>query len=176
LASSDSVAAIGGDFCKDPLDATLLPGDGQALTDAERECLWGLFQAIGNAWDDVRNENNLRSSWLEFIEAKTTAAPSYAAEYSNAVGVVKELVEIHGAENAYALLFFRSGVSPSEPPLTRLAHAKRYVVDEFIRVNIIASGFKAFGGRNYKGYIAGSRYNRFPKVRAEKPRTEGDEA
>lgn len=155
---------IGGAFCQDPVDAALLTGEGQQITAAELEILWKLFVAIGQAWDDVRFENNLRSSWLEFIEAKTSASPSYAAEYSNAAAVVKELEQVHGEANVYTLLLFRNGIPPG-PPVTRLAHAKKYVVDEFIRVNIVASGFKSFGGKNYNGYIAGSRYNRFPKVR-----------
>lgn len=165
--NDDNVGLIGGDFSHDVIDANLLTGEGQQLSDTERELLWELFQAIGDAWEDVKYDNNLRSSWLEFIEAKTTTSPSYTAEYSNAVSVIKELKHIHGEVNAYPLLFFRNGI-PSSPPTTRLAHTKKYVVDEFIRVNIVASGFKAFGGKNYNGYIAGSRYNRFPKVRVDK--------
>ena len=161
---SSNDVLIGGAFCQDPVDATLLVGEGQQVTASELELLWKLFIEVGQAWDDVRSENNLRSSWLEFIEAKTTASPSYAGEYSNAAAVVKELERVHGEANAYTLLFFRNGIPPG-PPTTRLAHAKKFVVDEFIRVNIVASGFKSFGGKNYNGYIAGSRYNRFPKVR-----------
>ena len=61
--------------------------------------------------------------------------------------------------------------------MTRLAHTKKFVVDEFIRVNIVASGFKSFGGpdnngRNYKGYIGGSRYNLRARVRNYEPSEE----
>lgn len=168
--NNDNTGLIGGAFCHEGIDAGLLTGEGQRLSETEREFLWELFQAIGHAWDDVKYDNNLRSSWLEFIEAKTTVSPSYTAEYANAVSVIKELKLIHGEVNAYTLLFFRNGIPPG-PPTTRLAHAKKYVVDEFIRVNIVASGFKAFGGKNYNGYIAGSRYNRFPKVRVLKEQT-----
>ncbi len=160
---------IGGDFCHAPLDPRLLPREGQNLTQHERDELWRLFVEIGRCWNNVIHDSaNLKSSWLEFVEAKTAQDPNYTAEYSNAVSVVQELIEIYGESNAYTLLFLRNGI-PEGPPMTRLAHAKRYVVDEFIRVNIIASGHKSFGGRNYKGYLGGSRYNRLPRVRAYEP-------
>ena len=37
-------------------------------------------------------------------------------------------------------------------------------------MNVVASGFKSFGGRNYNGYIEGSRYNEKPRVRAYVPK------
>lgn len=159
---------IGGEFCRAPLDPRLLPQEQQELTQHERDRLWQLFQRIGLFWNDLFYQNtdssNLKSSWLEFIEAKTRSEPTYIGEYSNAVEVVEELIEVYGADPAYTLLFLKSGIPPG-PPTTRLAHAKKYVVDEFIRVNIVASGFKSFGGKNYKGYIGGSRYNLRARVR-----------
>ena len=168
---------IGGAFCKAELDPRLLPKEGQELTPYERGALWRLFQAIGRVWDNLhssaRDSANLKSSWLEFIEAKTRFEPSYVAEYSNAVLVVDELIELYGESNAFKLLFLDNGI-PEGPPTTRLAHAKKYVIDEFIRVNVVASGFRSFGppggrGRNYKGYIGGSRYNLKARVRHYEP-------
>jgi hypothetical protein len=160
---------IGGAYCLAALSPGLLVGEGQRLTAYERESLWRLFVEIGRCWDDVLEDSaNLKSSWLEFVEARTTTAPSYVAEYANAVAVIDELRQLYGERNAYTLLLLRSGV-PDGPPATSLAHAKRYVVDEFIRVNVVASGFKSFGGRNYNGYIEGSRYNTKPRVRAYVP-------
>ena len=177
---------IGGDFCKAEIDPKLLPSQGQRLTPYERDRLWRIFQAIGCAWDDLhssaRDSSNLKSSWADFIRAKTNAEPNYVAEYSNAVLCVDELIEIYDETKAFELLFFKNGIpkqtdprKPPPPPTTRLAHAKRYVIDEFIRVNVVASGFKSFGrelhqqGVNYKGYLGGSRYNLRPKVRDYKP-------
>ena len=56
-----------------------------------------------------------------------------------------------------SLLFLENDI-PEGPPETRLAHAKKFVIDEFIRVNVVASGFKSFAapdnnGKNYKGYL-----------------------
>ena len=175
---------IGGELCKDKIDPRLLPVEGQRLSPYEMDGLWRIFQKIGSVWGTLPryapHAENLKSSWLEFIEAKTGTDPSYAAEYSNAVSVVDELIEIYGEEEAFPKLFLDNGIpqngdgTPKGFPETRLEHAKRYVVDEFIRVNIVASGFKSFGpdggrGENYKGYIGGSRYTLEPRVRAYDP-------
>lgn len=184
-----NIKIIGGEFCNAELEPQLLPVLGQKLTPAELKGLWKLFQAIGYVWKDTspfhKDSSTLKSSWLEFIEAKTETDPSYTAEYSNAVLVVEELKEIYKSK-AYKVLFLEYKIpiinvsnDPKKPKmmpllLTRIAHAKKLVVDEFIRVNVIASGFKSFGGedykgKNYKGYIGGSRYNLRPRVRAYNP-------
>lgn len=174
---------IGGPYCQSSLEPGLLSGAGQQLTPSERAELWKLFQAIGHVWENLlssaTDSANLKSSWLDFIEAKINFEPSYVAEYSNAVLCVNELIEEYGESHAdddievYRMLFLESEI-PEGPPTTRLAHAKKYVIDEFIRVNVVASGFKSFGrpdnhGKNYKGYLGGSRYNIRPKVRAYVP-------
>lgn len=174
-------SVIGGDYCNSPLAPQLLPVLGQKLTPGERHSLWMLFQAIGYCWNTPNkyhpDSSTLKSSWLEFIEAKTNSDPSYIAEYSNAVLVIDELKEING-EEAYEILFLEYkipeidiGTNPNKPrmmPLitTRIAHTKKFVIDEFIRVAITAGGFKSFGGKNYKGYIGGSRFTLRPRVRA----------
>lgn len=169
-----SSGPIGGQVCQTPLKPGLLTGEGQQLTPYERNALWNVFVQIGACWDNVRNDAvGLKSSWLEFIDAKTTIAPSYTAEYSNAVLVVDELIAQYGEDDAFDRLFFRNGI-PDSPPLTRLAHAKKYVVDEFIRVQIVASGFRGFGGKNrgknYNGFVRGSRYNWTERVRSFDPK------
>ena len=168
---------IGGEYCQSALQPGLLPREGPELTPYERNALWKIFQAIGRVWENLHptalDSSNLKSSWLDFVEAKTDAEPSYVAEYSNAVLVVDELIDLHGDDEAYRLFFLHNGI-PDGPPVTRLAHAKKYVVDEFIRVNVVASGFKSFGapdnnGKNYKGYLGGSRYNIRARVRHYEP-------
>ena len=203
-------------FCQAKLDPDLLPSKGRELTQYEREALWRIFQAIGSMWKNLHSSAldsaNLKSSWLEFIEAKTHFEPSYVAEYSNAVLVVDELIETYCegdrsgfstpkgsltggdwekfwkfSRPAFEKLFLDNGIPKNKPPTTRLAHAKRFVIDEFIRVNIVASGFRSFRpdkdvdaaseqagfdggpGRNYKGYIGGSRYNLKARVRHYEP-------
>ncbi len=79
---------------------------------------------------------------------------------------------MYGHEDAFRRLFLENGI-PDGPPTTRLAHAKTYVIDEFIRVQVVASGFKGFAqpaSLNYKGYVGGSRYIETPRVRAYQPK------
>ena len=188
MRTPEAAPVIGNSFCHEHLEPGLLPPEAQVMTERVRDGSWELFEQIGVCWknvfrrkrdvddpsqrcvDDsqdryVYDSSNLRSSWQEFVEAKTTSEPNYVAEYVNAVGVIEELIDMYGREDAYQRLFFASGV-PDEPPSTRIAHAKQYVVDEFIRVQITAGGHKGFGGENYHGYIGGSRYRRRPAVRA----------
>ncbi len=178
---NDAGCLIGGDFSKAKLSSSLLSRGKQELTKIERDKLWRIFQNIGLFWNNLHHSAtdsaNLKSSWLEFVVAKTESEPSYVAEYSNAVSVVDELIEIYGEETAFKLLFIKNGI-PDDPPVSRIAHAKKFVVDEFIHVNVVASGFKHFGdvnketykgGKNYKGYLGGSRYKNKPRVRAYTP-------
>lgn len=180
MADSADYDHIGGAFCNASLAAGLLPGEGQQLTPRELAALWRIFQAIGQVWENLHptalDSTNLKSSWLDFIEAKTKSAPSYIAEYSNAVLCVDEVIQEYGEEEAFRRLFLDNGI-PKGAPTTRLAHAKKYVIDEFIHVNIVASGFKSFGapdnnGKNYKGYLGGSRYNLRARVRHYEPESE----
>jgi hypothetical protein len=158
---------LGGEYCKTEVSADLLPGDIQELTAREMEVLWRLFQEIGRAWACTRSDCiNIRSDWLEFIHAKTRVAPSYTGEYSNAVSCVSELILRYGEKEAFRKLFFDNELpDPKAPPLTRVAHCKVYVVNEFIRVQVAKEGFKSWQGSNYKGYVGGSRFNRKPRAR-----------
>jgi hypothetical protein len=159
---------IGGIVCNDKVDAGMLVGDGQPLSHGDREFLWRVFVKIGETWRNVRYESsNLKSSWIEMLAAKSDVAPSYTAEYANAVRVVQELINMYGEADAFQKLFLDNQIPPG-PPVTRLAHAKKFVINEFIIMQVMASGFKHFGGKNYAGYVKGSRYNETPLVREYK--------
>lgn len=162
---------IGGAVCNEKVEPGMLVGDRQMLSHGDREFLWRVFVKIGETWKNVRYESsNLKSSWLEMLAAKTSVAPSYTAEYVNAVRVVQELIDMYG-DDAYRRLFLDNHI-PDGPPVTRLAHAKKFVINEFIIMQVMASGFKHFGGKNYAGYVKGSRYNEIPLVREYRPVTE----
>ncbi len=184
---------IGGDVCKQPLAGQLLAAEPRKLTRAEIDGLWRIFVAIGTVWKNtVYDSAGLKSSWLEFLTAKTMTRPSYVSEYVNALEVVAELIKIYGETVAFENLFLDNGGPldsngvPLSKPLfkdnvpfkldTRLAHAKHFVVDEFIRVQVVAGGFKNFiqpheaeirpeNVVNYNGFLAGSRFNRIKPVR-----------
>lgn len=163
---------IGGTVCHLEVAATLIDPEDKHLTALQKEQLWDIFVQIGEAWQNMEDQSaEVKSSWLEFIVAKTEQQPSYVGEYANAIAVVQELEQMYGREQAFQKLFFESGI-PDGPPTTRIAHAKIYVIDEFIRVQIVAGGFKGFvkpTALNYKGYIGGSRYNLQARVRAYDP-------
>jgi hypothetical protein len=173
---------IGGEVCKQRLVTQLLPAEPRGLTRAEIDGLWRIFVAIGTIWKNtVHDSAGLKSSWLEFLTEKSMIRPSYVAEYVNALEVVEELIRMYQETHAFEMLFLHNGVpldSKGNYPLdTRLAHAKHFVVDEFIRVQIVAGGFKNFirpqqktgilpeNIVNYNGFIAGSRFNRIKPVR-----------
>jgi hypothetical protein len=168
---------IGGEVCKQRLVSQLLPAEPRGLTRAEIDGLWRIFVAIGTIWKNtVHDSAGLKSSWLEFLTEKTLVRPSYVAEYVNALEVVEELIAMHEEAEAFEKLFLDNGIPPNSLD-TRLAHAKHFVVDEFIRVQVVAGGFKNFirphqteirpeNIVNYNGFIAGSRFNRIKPVRA----------
>lgn len=168
---------IGGPVCNETLSAELIFAEGQHLTHQNKETLWDIFQAIGEYWFNTEHSShNQRSSWSEMITAKTQNAPNYTGEYVNAIYVLNELYTLYGKKEAFQKLFFESGIDNTAPPTTRLAHCKIYVVNEFIRVQITAGGFKSWGtknggeqAKNYHGFLGGSRYNRIAKVRAYHP-------
>ena len=166
-------ALIGGEISQGQVAATLIDPEDRSLGEAQLDELWEIFQAIGKFWENLSADSSeVKSSWREFMVAKTESPPSYIGEYLNALAVTQELKAMYGEEEAYTLLFIRNGI-PEGPPTTRLAHAKRYVVDEFIRMQVVASGFKGFAkptSFNYQGYVGGSRYNRLPRVRSYPPR------
>jgi carboxymethylenebutenolidase len=156
-------------LCNTALLPQLLPVRDETLTDQEHDQLWDLYAAIAHNWEipDIANQ---RSSWQEFIQEKTAQPPSFVAEYSNAAAVLREVTALYGEEAGYRMILFKHGL-PAGPPLTRLAHAKAFVVDEFMRILILLGGFKSFVAdedkelANYEGYMGGSRYNRKPTVR-----------
>jgi hypothetical protein len=157
----------------------LLESPTDQLEPSEIERLWDLFQQIGRTWDNVSaGSAGQRSSWLEFIDLRCTKKPSYLAEYRSALQVVQELVDAYGLVEGYRQLFFNGKLTgetkdPSKT-MSRLRHAKVFVVDEFIRVQIVAGGFRGFGGRNraynYNGFLRGTRYNRVQRVRTYRPK------
>ena len=147
---------IGGPFSKQELPAHLLTSDPVALNADEVGRLWELFDHIGRTWG-ARDDDPLyqRSQWLEFLQVRTEHAPSYVAEYRNAIQVLDELRRVEGDEMWQKLLFAHG---TSGPPITRLGHLRVFVVEEFIQVWLTSGGFKSYGAGNYNSYISGSRF------------------
>lgn len=165
------IKTIGGPICNQAISGGQIQSEEQLLTKAHIEFLWHVFVQIGNTWENVQYESsNLKSSWLEMIDAKANVAPSYIGEYVNAVYVINELIQMYGHDEAFHKLFLEYRL-PDGPPTTRLAHTKVFVINEFIYMQVMASGFKHYGGVNYHGYVKGSRYRLHPQVRNYVPDT-----
>jgi hypothetical protein len=130
--------------------------DSQSLAEHEIDELWKLFHAIHNSWgsESCRPED-MASQWREFIQLKATGSPSYFQHYQSACELISELRQTHG-DRLYQYIFFDGELHRN--PDVRLVEFKRYVVDEFIRVFISLGGFRSFGGKNYTGFVSGSRY------------------
>lgn len=179
----------------------MLPAAGVELSPEDWQSLWEVFQQIGRTWFNVfKDSAGQRSSWLEFItlrcesprcieplcqdpQCKNPAhmrAPSYLGEYRNALEVVAELVKASSIVKAYEHLFTHKYEKVEDKIVlkTQIDHAKFFVIDEFIRMQIVGGGFRGFGtdengrrrrklqARNYNGFVRGSRYNRVVRVRA----------
>jgi hypothetical protein len=166
---------IGGPVSKEALPPKLIEAKPRALTAKERWDLWPILVQIGKQWGNLAyGSAAIRSSWLEFLDARTTKEPSYVGEYVNALNVMRELCELYGEDEAYRRLFFDNGI-PSGDPTTRVAHVKQFVIDEFIKMQVVAGGFRGFVRSedratgeiiNYNGFVGGSRFNRIRRVRS----------
>jgi hypothetical protein len=151
-------------FHLEPLPPTMIVGGDQPLTADEQRGLWELFEGIAQTWGrpstDAADHHaprsiDMHSSWADFVRARTTTSPSYVGEYANGIEVIADLRRIYPDDWLQRLLF---AVVPG-PPANRLQHAKRWVVDEFITVWVVAGGFRTFAGRNHNGYLGGSRFD-----------------
>ncbi len=171
-----------------PIAPGPIPGVARALGQDEIDGLWDIFVTINETWrlfhtrdadHPVPDASNLRSTWLELVRLRAEPPdytehsnisdcidtyPTYVGEYINALAVAQALQdEPHDKDREggalHKLLFCSPGYAN-----TRLGHAKRYVVDEFMSVMIVAGGFKEFGPRNYNGFVAGSRFDRATEI------------
>jgi hypothetical protein len=159
----------------------IFPAVGRPLSSNELNDLWRIFSAINQKWslfcDDAGNASEhalyrVRSSWREFVRLRANPehpwqGASYIKEYQNAIEIVYKL-----SDRAFDLLFAVGTKYAEAPPADVeisaecLRHAKYFVVNEFMSVMVATGGFKHFGGRNYNGYMAGSRSNRTSSIAA----------
>jgi hypothetical protein len=164
----------------------MFSGEPRRLRGEELEKLWEICREINKNWllfcsDDGQpcehTLNQLHSAWLEFVQLRANPEHnyqglSYIAEYESAIDVIAQLKK-SDPENAFNLVFSVNAWVPDNPTLDGgnitddpLWHAKKFVVDEFMTVMIVSGGFKHFGGKNYNGYMAGSRFNRTVSITA----------
>jgi hypothetical protein len=155
------------DMWDEPLPPQILSPPDTPLSNEQIDTLWALFRAIRVHWAlDIEMEL-LRSRWLDMLESRSDGVPDYRGEYVNAAEVFAALVQRIGEPAAITKIYADTVVSKADEALSRLTHAKYFVVNDFIRCFVATGGFRGFvpKARNYTGFMGGSRFREWPPVR-----------
>ena len=154
-------------YWDEPLPPAMLADYDAPLSEQQVASLWALFAGIDAHWQLGFAIDMVRSRWLDMIEARRSETPDYTAEYINAATAFDALVTAVGKDQAVGKIYGETIVQKPEQALTRLGHAKFFVGNDFIRCFIACGGFRAFvpKGRNYTGFMGGSRFREWPPVR-----------
>ena len=126
-----------------------------------------LFAAIHSQWGDSTNSlEDMASRWREFIDVKCEGRPSYQHRYEESASLLRQMRHDLG-EKCYELVLLDPDViaEAKSNPETPIAQLRRFVVEEFIRVYAASGGFRTYGGKNYGGFVSGSRYRQSPPYR-----------
>jgi hypothetical protein len=155
------------EFWDEPLPTEMLSPPIAPLSNESVEVLWSLFGAIAVHWHIDIEVDLFRSRWLDMLEARCSYSPDYRGEYINAADVYEALTAKLGRPSAIAKIYKDTIAIGLEQAVTRLGHAKFYVVNDFIRCFVATGGFRGFvpKARNYTGYMGGSRFREWPPVR-----------
>ena len=130
--------------------------ESKTLSENELLELSQLFAAVHDSWgSEACRPEDMASQWREFVQLKVAGSLPYLEHYQSACELLSELRQTHG-DRLYQYIFFDGELH--RHPDARLVSFKRYVVDEFIRVYVSLGGFRSFGGKNYTGFVSGSRY------------------
>jgi|CXWL01.1.fsa_nt_gi hypothetical protein len=116
--------------------------------------LWSLFVAIGDHWQLGDDPEAYRSRLAIFMDNRIAINPLYRSYYDAAAVTIADLAAADGPPRAFEILFATK--TSSGVPGSPIEAAKRFVVNEFITMRLAFGGFKAFGARNYNGYMGGT--------------------
>ena len=152
------------DFKDEIIGRSALSAPDREISPEDMSILWQLFEHIEKLWfpDLPGAALSIKPQWLDYMRATVTQSPSLLGEYESAARVFIE-VSSSSPDCLDELMFSR--VVHEETVSTRLDHAKYFVLNPFIRVFAALAGFKAFGGRNFNGYMGGSRFGDTAPVR-----------
>ena len=119
------------------------------------EAMFQIFAHICRFWQNLENAETYRSRLFVFMNNRMKLRPEYQQHYQVAEQTMANLIETRGEEAAYDYLF--TNPQANVPHLnTPLAITRQKVSNEFITFQINQGGFKAFGAKNSRGYIAGA--------------------
>jgi hypothetical protein len=117
------------------------------LTNSQLGELWQIFDYIGEAWESREFCSIQEIKQLEaIITLKTTRIPSYFTEYLSAISIFKQLRKALDPQQALHHLYFEDVDE----------HLKRFVVEEFLRLQIAYGGFRFLPYQNVVGFTGGS--------------------
>lgn len=135
------------------------------LTDDELALLWDLFCAIPAHWGLTFNPQLLRSRWNDMVTVRSAGPPDRRPAFIDAAAVFAAL-RTNRLDHC-KLIFSDTVVKEKKPGMTRLEHAKLDVINDFLRCFVAMGGFRAFvpEGRNYTGFLGGSRFREWAPVR-----------
>ena len=141
--TSSTDTMIGGPICHGVIPATLLDHEDRVLSAAARQSLWALFVEIGRCWGNLDDDSaSVHSSWLEFVEAKTTRRRATSASTSTRSPSSRSSIGSTAREGVLpAVPTQRHPRRPADDaPGARQALRRRRVHP----VQIVAGGFKGF--------------------------------
>jgi hypothetical protein len=133
-----------------PVNETASPLDAET-----REAMWQLFVQIGRFWGNVPDPEPMRSRLHVFLDNRIEVNPLYREFYRMAREVIRGLVEVHGEQKGYEVLF-TDPVGLATPPTTALQYTRQFVSNELIALQLSLGGFLAWGATNYPGYFGGA--------------------
>jgi hypothetical protein len=118
------------------------------------EAMWALFAAICRFWGTIADPAPHRTQLLNFMLNRIKLNPLYSGYYATASEVLARMQAEHG-EAAYEMLLTDKAAASEDPPVSPLAVARQRVSNELVALHLAVGGFKAFGAKNYCGFIAG---------------------
>ena len=125
------------------------------LTSEQYSSLYAVFERIGERWDMKAAGGIEESQFREFVEAKTSQAPSYLVEYAATVEIINVMARELGTTTAAIDRLLSPPDVPEARAQTRFGRAHTYVSAEFTAWYVTQGGFRRFGYHNYRGFIAG---------------------
>lgn len=135
---------------KHPLSTELPP-----LQDETFAAMWQIFVHIGEFWQNMDDPTPYKSQLYSFMLNRINLRPIYRDYYISAQMVMKKLIQEKGEKNAYEYLFTDKDAIKT-PPENLIAVTRQVVANEFMALQLSLGGFKAFGAKNYCGYIGGA--------------------
>lgn len=103
------------------------------------ESMWILFVEIGKFRKIHFKSRKMKSSFEAFITTRIRYYPFYLDEYKNAAEVMDKLINELGRAKGFKKLFTDLSAN-IPPPVTKLARARQWVVNEFNFLLLVLTG------------------------------------